>query len=123
MTTPFPEISMTESVPLDPVSVRAEELNRPISTIRRLVCLQYGITKAEFMGNRRLKRLAIPRHVAFWLALKVTGASSAQIGRAFKRDHTTVLYGCRNAEAWRQRDVALRAWTDQVVATFDGEGI
>ena len=121
MTTPFPEIAAVEAVPLGRVLARLDELARPIAAIRRLVCLRYGVTRAEIVGRRRLSRLAVPRHVAFWLALKVTGASSSEIGRAFGRDHTTVLHGFGNVEAWRQRDQELRAWTDQVVATMDGE--
>ena len=120
--TPFPQIDAVEAVPLSRAAARLDELDRPISAVRRFVCLRYGITRAEIEGNRRLRRLATPRHIAFWLALRVTGASASQIGRAFGgRDHTTVLHGYRNVEEWRRRDAGLRTWTDQIVAQLDGE--
>lgn len=119
MTTPFPEIAAIEPVPLYRALARLDELERPIAAVRRLVCLRYGVTRAEIVGRRRLSRLVRPRQVAFWLALKVTGASSSEIGRAFGRDHTTVLHGASCVEERRRRDPALKAWLDEAVRSAE----
>lgn len=122
MTTPFPEIAQVQPVSLDRGAARSEELGQPIAAIRRLVCLRYGLTRAEIEGQRRLVRLARPRHVAFWLALRVTGASASMVGRVFGgRDHTTVLHGARRVDERRRRDGPLREWTDRIVTQLDGE--
>lgn len=57
--------------------------------------LIYGYTYANLVGPRRDQRLAEARHLAYWLAKYRTGASYPQVARAFGRDHTTVMHGCR----------------------------
>jgi len=49
------------------------------------------------LSDDRSRAVAWPRHAAMWLA-RSQGFTSPRIGRSFHRDHTTVLYGCNNAE-------------------------
>ena len=70
-----------------------------------------GIGWRELVGEGRSQRLVIPRNeVAFRLVTEF-GMSYAKAGRVLGgRDHTTILYGCRNhaktspeaAEVWRK---------------------
>jgi chromosomal replication initiator protein len=64
-----------------------------IETIQQEVCRYAGVSIAELKGDRRTKRVVIPRQVAMYLARELTDASLPAIGRAFGgRDHTTVIY-------------------------------
>ncbi len=64
-----------------------------IELIQSEVCRFYGVTLAELTGDKRTRRIVLPRQVAMYLARELTDASLPQIGRAFGgRDHTTVMY-------------------------------
>jgi hypothetical protein len=53
---------------------------------------------AGLMGGGRAARLTRARHVAMYLANTLFGVSMAEIGRAFGRDRSTVIYACHVVE-------------------------
>ncbi len=64
-----------------------------VEVIQEAVARHYGITLDELVGEKRTKRVVVPRKVAMFLCRELTEASLPAIGRAFGgRDHTTVLY-------------------------------
>lgn len=67
----------------------------PVAMIQRKVCRHYNITGEEMLSNRRFHLLTVPRHVAYYLAMKYTRRSSCEIGRAFRRDHSTIIVMAR----------------------------
>lgn len=66
---------------------------------RRLACAVaklHGLTFKEMISNRRSAHLVRARQHAMWELREYTGLSLPQIGRLLgRRDHTTVLHGCR----------------------------
>ena len=84
-----PELFFTEA----PV-VRVPSL----SEIRREVCDYFQITQHEMMSNRRKASLVLARHFAYFVARSITGASLTQIGRAYKRDHSSVVHAVAKME-------------------------
>lgn len=102
--------------------------------------LVFGISVDALLGSRRLRVVARPRQAAMWVCKQLTQRSMPSIGRAFGRDHTTVLYGCRTIDAVMRIDAdfaaqmhmlldrvrarALRERFDRWVArqSFAGEG-
>jgi chromosomal replication initiator protein len=70
-----------------------------IEGIQQEVCRYSGISMAELKGDRRTKRVVVPRQVAMYLARELTDASLPAIGRAFGgRDHTTVIYAVQKVQ-------------------------
>lgn len=68
----------------------------PICEIQRIVAQHYGISKADFLGQRKIRAVVRPRHIAMYLAREMTTRSFPIIGNCFRgRDHTTVLHACR----------------------------
>ncbi len=64
-----------------------------VDSVQREVCRYYGITADELVGQKRTRRLVMPRQVAMYLTRELTDDSLPSIGRAFGgRDHSTVLY-------------------------------
>lgn len=51
----------------------------------------------------------LPARFAIWHALRTTGATYAQIGRWFSRDHSTIINGVRRAEYLMGQDYDYRA--------------
>lgn len=69
----------------------------------------YNIKVADLKGQRRLKQLVRPRHVAMYLIRKHTELSFPEIGRAFGgRDHATVQHACKKIKTDLARDADLR---------------
>jgi chromosomal replication initiation ATPase DnaA len=50
-----------------------------------------GCTVAQILGHQRTRRIAWARQIAMRKAIE-EGFSSPEVGRAFNRDYTTVLY-------------------------------
>jgi len=67
-----------------------------MQTVQRAVCVYYKLDMEGLLGPSRLREFSRPRMVAMYLCRKLTSNSLPQIGRAFNRDHTTVLSAVRN---------------------------
>lgn len=64
-----------------------------MDVIQEAVARHYSVTLDELVGEKRTKRIVVPRQVAMYLCRELTDASLPAIGRAFGgRDHTTVIY-------------------------------
>ena len=72
------------------------------------VCTHFGLEEKELLGRGRSRNVAFPRQVSMYLMRKDADISLEEIGRALKRDHTTVLHGIRKIEAELARDATLR---------------
>lgn len=60
--------------------------------IRKAVCDYFGVSDEELTGKSREKKIAGPRQIGVFLCRKLTSCSTTEIGRAFNRNHATVLY-------------------------------
>ncbi|MQX36848.1 helix-turn-helix domain-containing protein [Roseospira navarrensis] len=76
----------------------------------------WGVTRRDLLADRRAQNLAVPRQAAMTLARDLTMASLPVIGRAFDRDHTTVLHAVRRTAERAARDPAIAARMDAVRA-------
>jgi chromosomal replication initiator protein len=63
------------------------------------VAAEWGITREELLGSSRKPRFAHPRIIAAQLARELTKASLPTIGKAFSRDHSTIVHAIRRAPA------------------------
>ena len=70
-----------------------------IRQIAKVVAAHYGTTVAELRGRSRRREISVPRSVVMYLAHNRGGCSLTYIGKYLgKRDHTTVMHGCRMIE-------------------------
>jgi len=74
--------------------------------ILQAVAIVSPYSNDEIIGPSRALDLAHWRACAMWIARQYTGQSYPQIGRAFNRDHTTVLYAVRRGSALDQDRIA-----------------
>jgi chromosomal replication initiation ATPase DnaA len=83
--------------------------SRPrIVDIQRATARHYGLALNEMLGEGRMLRIAIPRHIAMYLARELTLKSHPQIGRMFAgRDHSTVVHAVNAIKARLLRDPEL----------------
>lgn len=93
------------------IEVRAIPSGASIRDIVAHVAAAHGIAVTEILSDRRRKPVVRARQEAMYLAATQTHHSLPAIGRAFRRDHTTVLHGIRQhadriGAAWPRRAVA-----------------
>lgn len=79
-----------------------------IDNIMRIVSTYYNIRVADLSSKRRSRSLARPRQIAMALAKELTEHSLPEIGRAFDKDHTTVLHACKKVRELRDEDSRIR---------------
>ena len=80
------------------------------------VAIAFDIEIGDLIGPRKHKRsVVLARHVAMFVARRCTMCSYPEIGRAFNRDHTTVMHSVRKVEAELARDEQLRAVVNRLI--------
>jgi hypothetical protein len=64
-----------------------------IKEIQRVIAEEDGVTVAEINGPRRFDKIVNARHLAMFLALKITGQSTPFVARRFGfRDHSSIIH-------------------------------
>ena len=71
--------------------IRLEEIIKCVSS-------HYNLKATDLTSDRRTRDIARPRQVAMYLAKDLTTRSLPDIGRAFNRDHTTVIHSIKRIE-------------------------
>lgn len=69
-----------------------------------VVCQTWAVSREELLSRAKPLRLADPRIAMYALARKATRLSSIEIGRAFGREHGSILYGVKAAAARVETD-------------------
>ena len=78
--------------------LRAHDRRLTIEEIQRRVAEYYNIRFTDMHSARRARAVARPRQVAMYLAKQLTERSLPDIGRNFRRDHSTVMHAVRRIE-------------------------
>jgi chromosomal replication initiator protein len=79
-----------------------------IDNIKRQVSTYYNIRVSDLSSKNRSRSVARPRQIGMALAKELTQHSLPEIGRAFGKDHTTVLHACRTITELRKNDSRVR---------------
>lgn len=66
----------------------------PVDRIIEVVARTSQVDVKEIRGKHKTARLVNARHVAMYLARHMTELSTPEIGRAFGKDHSSVMYAC-----------------------------
>jgi len=91
-----------------------------IEEIMQTTAKAYSIGIDELCGRSRRQRLVRPRHFAMYLCRRYTDASLKDIGRAFNRDHTSVMHAIRSVEQKTATQPQLRYEFESLAARFAG---
>lgn len=75
-----------------------------ISDIQKIVCEAYEITIEEMLSRSRRQKWAHPRMVAMALA-REDGKRLAEIARAFKRDHSTIVHAIKKSKEFKDKEI------------------
>jgi chromosomal replication initiator protein len=89
---------------------RTQELNA--RAISEMVGRQFAVSMGEMESKSRKKSITYPRQVAMYLSRKHTDQTLADIGKIFKRDHSTVLHAVKVIGDLKRRDTSVSAQLD-----------
>src|SRR6266850_494281 len=90
----------------------ADEKVITIEHIQRTVSGFFGLKLADMRTRTRTKAVAFPRQVAMYFARQLTHASLTEVGRAFDKDHTTVLHAVSKIETLIREDAKFKKTID-----------
>ncbi len=85
-----------------------------IEDVQRKVAEHYNIRVSEMTSKRRERSVARPRQIAMYLAKHLTTKSLPDIGRAFDRDHTTVIHAVKTIDDMCLKDPSFKAEIDSL---------
>ncbi len=94
-----------------------------LEEIMELVARTYALTRAELRGRSRRRRVVQPRQFAMYLCRRYTSASLKDIGRAFDRDHTSVIYAIEVVERRTVERPQLRYELEALAARFSSRRV
>jgi hypothetical protein len=77
---------------------------RMIAGIQHAVASYYGFHPSLMTSDARQRDISHARQIAMFLSSELTRHSIAEIGRRFKKDHTTVLHACKAVKARMETD-------------------
>lgn len=81
-------------------------------TIGEMVGCQFRVTVKDMQSRSRKKEVVFPRQIAMYLSRLHTSQSLADIGKAFGRDHATVLHAIKVVTDRINRDASLASQMD-----------
>jgi chromosomal replication initiator protein len=86
----------------------AQTRESTIKSIQEAVAQLFGLSVEELRGDSTQRTVAVPRHIAIYLARQLTDASLPAIGRHFGgRHHSTVMNSIAKVEDQRRTDGAI----------------
>lgn len=87
-----PDLAMAKEVVAEIIG-NSQELSAEL--IRDFIAHQFKISIEDMQSRSRKKTITFPRQVSMYLARKYTEQGLSEIGKAFNRDHSTVLHSVR----------------------------
>jgi len=100
-----PDIAMAKEV-VSEIIGNSQDLSAEL--IRDFIARQFKISIHDMQSKSRKKTITFPRQVSMYLARKYTEQGLAEIGKAFNRDHSTVLHSVRVISDSMARNGSIR---------------
>lgn len=115
----IPSLSIVQGFIRDVINdTRPEPIK--IEKIISEVSRTYNVTENDIMSNRRTAPLALARQVAMYIARETTDFSYKEIGEAFGKDHTTVLYNVNRIEEFLKDKPYEKELVDDIIKNLKG---
>jgi chromosomal replication initiator protein len=113
-----PDHDLVESVLRD---ILGRERALTAEAIRDFIADQFRIPVPTLRSRTRKRAVALPRQIGMYLARKHTSEGLAAIGRAFNRDHSTVVHAVRTVTEQINRSTSIRKQVELFDRKLKGE--
>ena len=99
-------------------------MKTPFDQLLAIVATRHRVSVADILGRSRKAPIAWTRHVAIWLAYRISGAGSIAIAAAFNRDdHGTALNSIRAVDTEMHCNPRKRLEIDVLLRDLSAAGI
>ncbi|MBO4548169.1 MAG: chromosomal replication initiator protein DnaA [Abditibacteriota bacterium] len=86
-----------------------------VEGVIKLAAEEFGVSEEDITGTSKVKEITQARQTAMYLTREITGMSFPQIGRAFGKDHSTVMHNFNKIEK-QLEDKDFRRRVDKMLA-------
>ena len=114
-----PDMAMVKEIVAAIIGQR-QELSAVL--IRNFVAGQFNVSIEDLQSKGRKKTIAFPRQVSMYLARKLTEEALSEIGKAFNRDHSTVVHSIRVITEAIVRSGSIRGQVEHLVERLESQG-
>jgi len=97
-------IDLVKEILKDALSSEQDVAPVRVETVQKVVAEKYSLKVSDLKGHQRTDTIAFPRQLAMYLACELTALSTTEIGKAFSKDHTTVIHGRNKIKDMIARD-------------------
>lgn len=92
-----------------------------VPDIIKATAFHFGFSQTDLLKGGRTKDLVLPRHIAMFIAYRVTEHSLPEIGRRFGGyDHTSILHGRDRIRHLIKTDVEVARHVDTIMRAIPG---
>lgn len=112
----IPTIPVARELLSDILSQEEKKLAINVESIKKIVGKHFKINMEDFESKRKTQSVAWPRQIAMFLCTEMTDMSLPEIGREFKRDHSTVVHARDLIKDKVKTDPFFSAEINQIIA-------
>ena len=112
----IPTIPVARELLSDILSQEEKKLAINVESIKKIVGKHFKINMEDFESKRKTQSVAWPRQIAMFLCTEMTDMSLPEIGREFKRDHSTVVHARDLIKDKVKTDPFFSAEMNQIIA-------
>ena len=87
-----------------------------IDNIVDATCAYYNIKRADIVGKKKMKNIALARQIAIYLINDILGLPLTSIASYFGKDHTTVMYARDKITSLCKSDALIQAQVNDIRA-------
>lgn len=91
-----------------------------VERIQEVVAAHFNVSLQLLTSNKRSKEVAMARQVAMYLSRALTKSSLLDIGRQFRKDHTTVIHGHDKIKRLMESDELFKSEIAQLIGRLQG---
>lgn len=88
-----------------------------LNIITEEVCAKFKVSMETLLSQCREENVCVPRQLVFYLGHEINRIPCTQIGRAFQRNHATVLYACQSIKNRMETNEAFSETVSSVMAS------
>jgi chromosomal replication initiator protein len=114
-----PDMDMVKEVVANIVGIQPE---LSVISIRDFVADQFNVPTTALKSKSRKKNIAFPRQVSMYLARQLTEHALSEIGKAFNRDHSTVVHSIRVITDAITRSGSIRGQVEHLAERLKKKG-
>lgn len=87
-----------------------------VNNIIKKVSQHYHISEVDLLGDNRNKDFVLPRHIAVYIAKKISNKSLSDLAKIFKKkNHSTIIHASEKIEELQKKDLNLKTEIDHLI--------